>query len=228
MDGDSLCESPLGNPLQGFLALWGSGRQITTQGQASSDLSGIPACTREGMTAEGQLSCTSTCYFSHLDKSLSKSVGALLLLQSTGGGTGACVSHVSVWQQLSTARVARLGVDLCLLETLFGNEREEQGAWSQCRSCNSRYVHPIYHHKSCRSPSLPETLKIYPKEFTLAKPQTTLEKPQKPIWHSDLLYIWQKARARLGLHPLCPHRAQWELFGCSEQTVSMETSDFCL
>lgn len=46
--------------------------------------------------------------------------------QSTGGGTRACVSHVGVWQQLSTAHVARLGVDLCLLETLVGNEREEQ------------------------------------------------------------------------------------------------------
>lgn len=36
------------------------------------------------------------------------------------------MSHVGVWQQLSTAHVARLGVDLCLLETLVGSEREEQ------------------------------------------------------------------------------------------------------
>lgn len=190
----------------------GSGRQITTKGQTSSVLSGIPACAREGTTTEGQLSCTSTCCFSHLDKSLSKTLGPTCSCKEGSQAEhrwrdkGLCVPCQCV-AAAQHSSCARLGVDLCLLETLFGNEREEQGACSQCRSCSTRYVHPIYHHKSCTSHSLPEILKIYPKEFTLAKPQTTLEKPQKPIWHSDLLYVWQKARAWLGLHPLCPHRA---------------------
>lgn len=56
-------------PLHALLALWGSGRQITNQGQTSGDLSGIPSCEKEGTPAEGMLTCSSTCCLLHLEKS---------------------------------------------------------------------------------------------------------------------------------------------------------------